>query len=105
MIVALTFKDSIEDDHAYIGTALRHYEDADVEHTLQYGAKFPLAARHGMENLVGVIGAVGWGLGGEALGDSIIIHNRTQPCAGFYCPHFHKTCPLRVPEKEKGASR
>jgi len=33
-----------EGDYAYIGTALRHDEDADVEHILQYGAKFPLAA-------------------------------------------------------------
>lgn len=31
-------------DYAYIGAALRHDEDADVEHILQYGAKFPLAA-------------------------------------------------------------
>ena len=31
-------------EHAYIGTALKHDEDADVEHILQYGAKFPLAA-------------------------------------------------------------
>lgn len=31
-------------DHAYIGAALRHDEDADVEHIMQYGAKFPLAA-------------------------------------------------------------
>ena len=31
-------------DHAYIGAALRHDEDADVEHILQYGAKFPLQA-------------------------------------------------------------
>lgn len=30
--------------HAYIGAALRHDEDADVEHILQYGAKFPLEA-------------------------------------------------------------
>lgn len=31
-------------EHAYIGAALRHDEDADVEHILQYGAKFPLEA-------------------------------------------------------------
>jgi hypothetical protein len=31
-------------EHAYIGAALRHDEDADVEHILAYGAKFPLAA-------------------------------------------------------------
>ena len=31
-------------EHAYIGAAVRHDEDADVEHILQYGAKFPLAA-------------------------------------------------------------
>jgi hypothetical protein len=31
-------------EHAYIGMALRHDEDADVEHILMYGAKFPLAA-------------------------------------------------------------
>jgi hypothetical protein len=31
-------------EHAYIGAALRHDEDADVEHILQYGAKFPLDA-------------------------------------------------------------
>lgn len=30
--------------YAYIGAALRHDEDADVEHILQYGAKFPLEA-------------------------------------------------------------
>jgi hypothetical protein len=30
--------------HAYIGAALRHDEDADVEHILAYGAKFPLSA-------------------------------------------------------------
>lgn len=30
--------------HAYIGLALKHSEDADVEHILQYGAKFPLEA-------------------------------------------------------------
>ena len=31
-------------EYAYIGAALRHDEDADVEHILQYGAKFPLEA-------------------------------------------------------------
>ena len=31
-------------DHAYIGMALRHDEDADVEHILKHGAKFPLQA-------------------------------------------------------------
>jgi hypothetical protein len=31
-------------EHAYIGAALRHDEDADVAHILAYGAKFPLAA-------------------------------------------------------------
>ena len=31
-------------EHAYIGMALRHDEDADVEYILAYGAKFPLAA-------------------------------------------------------------
>jgi hypothetical protein len=31
-------------EHAYIGMALRHDEDADVEHILMYGAKFPLEA-------------------------------------------------------------
>ena len=31
-------------EHAYIGAALRHDEDADVEYILMYGAKFPLAA-------------------------------------------------------------
>jgi hypothetical protein len=31
-------------EHAYIGAALLHDENADVEHILQYGAKFPLAA-------------------------------------------------------------
>jgi len=30
--------------NAYIGMALRHDEDSDVEHILLYGAKFPLAA-------------------------------------------------------------
>lgn len=30
--------------YAYIGAALRHDENADVEHILQYGAKFPLEA-------------------------------------------------------------
>ncbi|MEQ1532210.1 MAG: hypothetical protein HOO97_08535 [Sideroxydans sp.] len=33
-----------EGEHAYIGAALRHDEDADVAHILAYGAKFPLAA-------------------------------------------------------------
>jgi hypothetical protein len=31
-------------EHAYIGAALLHSEDADVKHILMYGAKFPLAA-------------------------------------------------------------
>ncbi|MEK6596301.1 MAG: hypothetical protein AABZ18_07290 [Pseudomonadota bacterium] len=31
-------------EHAYIGMALRHDEDADVNHIMQYGAKFPLDA-------------------------------------------------------------
>lgn len=31
-------------EHAYIGAALRHDEDADVAHILAYGAKFPLEA-------------------------------------------------------------
>ena len=31
-------------EHAYIGAALRHDEDADVAYILMYGAKFPLAA-------------------------------------------------------------
>ncbi len=31
-------------EHAYIGLALRHDEDADVAHILAYGAKFPLEA-------------------------------------------------------------
>jgi hypothetical protein len=31
-------------EHAYIGMALRHDEEADVEHIMLYGAKFPLAA-------------------------------------------------------------
>jgi hypothetical protein len=31
-------------EHAYIGAALRHDEDADVAYILQYGAKFPLEA-------------------------------------------------------------
>jgi len=31
-------------EHAYIGAALRHDEDADVAHILAYGAKFSLAA-------------------------------------------------------------
>lgn len=31
-------------EHAYIGMALRHDEDADVSHIMQYGAKFPLDA-------------------------------------------------------------
>ena len=31
-------------EHAYIGAALRHDEEADVQHILAYGAKFPLAA-------------------------------------------------------------
>ena len=31
-------------EHAYIGMALRHDEDADVEHIMAYGAQFPLTA-------------------------------------------------------------
>ena len=31
-------------EHAYIGMALRHDEDADVEHILKHGARFPLEA-------------------------------------------------------------
>lgn len=31
-------------EYAYIGMALRHDEDADVDHILNYGAKFPLDA-------------------------------------------------------------
>jgi len=31
-------------EHAYIGAALRHDEDADVEHILMHGARFPLEA-------------------------------------------------------------
>jgi hypothetical protein len=31
-------------EHAYIGAALLHSEDADVKQILMYGAKFPLAA-------------------------------------------------------------
>ncbi|MEO6976559.1 MAG: hypothetical protein ABI144_11905 [Gallionella sp.] len=31
-------------EYAYIGMALRHDEDADVEYILEYGAKFPLDA-------------------------------------------------------------
>ena len=31
-------------EYAYIGAALRHDEDSDVEHILEYGAKFPLEA-------------------------------------------------------------
>jgi len=31
-------------EHAYIGAALLHTEDADVKHILMYGAKFPLEA-------------------------------------------------------------
>ena len=31
-------------EHAYIGAALLHSEDADVKHILAYGAKFPLDA-------------------------------------------------------------
>ncbi len=34
----------LEGEHAYIGAALRHDEEADVAHILAYGAKFPLAA-------------------------------------------------------------
>ena len=33
-----------EGDYAYIGAALKHDENSDVEHILQYGARFPLAA-------------------------------------------------------------
>lgn len=31
-------------EHAYIGMALRHDEDDDVNHIMKYGAKFPLDA-------------------------------------------------------------
>jgi len=31
-------------EHAYIGLALRHDEDDDVNHIMKYGAKFPLEA-------------------------------------------------------------
>lgn len=31
-------------EHAYIGAALRHDEDSDVQYILAYGAKFPLEA-------------------------------------------------------------
>ena len=31
-------------EHAYIGLALRHDEEADVEHILKHGARFPLQA-------------------------------------------------------------
>jgi hypothetical protein len=31
-------------EYAYIGAALRHSEDEDVEYILEYGAKFPLDA-------------------------------------------------------------
>jgi len=31
-------------DFAYIGMALRHDEDDDVDHIMKYGAKFPLDA-------------------------------------------------------------
>ena len=31
-------------EHAYIGLALRHDEDADVAHILMHGARFPLQA-------------------------------------------------------------
>ena len=31
-------------EHAYIGLALRHDEDDDVNHIMKYGAKFPLDA-------------------------------------------------------------
>ncbi|MBI1175691.1 MAG: hypothetical protein GC139_10575 [Sideroxydans sp.] len=31
-------------EHAYIGMALRHDEDDDVDHILKYGTQFPLAA-------------------------------------------------------------
>jgi len=31
-------------EHAYIGMSLRHDEDADVEHILKHGARFPLQA-------------------------------------------------------------
>lgn len=31
-------------EHAYIGVALRHDEDDDVDHIMKYGAKFPLEA-------------------------------------------------------------
>jgi hypothetical protein len=31
-------------DYAYIGAALQHDEDSDVEHIMQFGTKFPLDA-------------------------------------------------------------
>lgn len=34
----------VEGEHAYIGAALRHDEDDDVDHIMKYGAKFPLEA-------------------------------------------------------------
>lgn len=34
----------IDGEHAYIGAALRHDEDDDVDHIMKYGAKFPLDA-------------------------------------------------------------
>lgn len=34
----------VEGEHAYIGAALRHDEDDDVDHIMKYGAKFPLDA-------------------------------------------------------------
>ncbi len=33
-----------EGEYAYIGMAVRHDEDDDVAHILQYGAQFPLEA-------------------------------------------------------------
>ena len=34
----------VNGEHAYIGAALRHDEDDDVDHIMKYGAKFPLDA-------------------------------------------------------------
>ncbi len=34
----------VSGEHAYIGAALRHDEDDDVDHIMKYGAKFPLDA-------------------------------------------------------------
>ncbi len=34
----------VSGEHAYIGAALRHDEDDDVDHIMKFGAKFPLDA-------------------------------------------------------------